>query len=53
MDEKRPEDRQAEEKAASARRKKAGALAAVLAGTWLAQLAAMVFSKPDKKDPKK
>ena len=31
------------------RRKKAGALAAVLAGAWLTQMAAMIFSKPGGK----
>ena len=32
------------------RRRRAGALAALFAGATLAQIAAMIFSKPNKKD---
>lgn len=47
--EQKPEEK---EPAPDTRRKRAGALAAVLAGAWLAQMAAMIFGKPGGKKDK-
>lgn len=45
--EREPEEPE-EERHARVRRRRAAALAAVFAGTWLAQTAAMLFSRPRK-----